>query len=275
MNIIFTVSTGRSGQNTLSEYFNRYGKKCYAEVDPPHLIYKEHWLFGNFARIVQRKWIVTHEDLGRGEMLKWYDDDENSKLDKIVRKKIRRINKFKCKYYIEMNKNFIRSYCDAVYKLHTDIGIINLFRNPMETARSYVNRNKNIALDGVMPNFKKACFKINIKRLTKYQLYLWQWVETELRFQRFIKDNGITKYYALRTEDLNDNKKLEELFRFFGIEFRDEIKIVRPYNTNVSQGKLKTVVKPQDIREFKTFLSMIPNEIMNKLEILQQYYPTL
>ena len=91
MNLIFTACTGRCGQNSLAEYFNRYGKDCLSEVEPPDLIYKQKWPFGNPARIIQRKWIVTHEDLGRGKALLWYDNDDNEKLEKLGKKRLKRI----------------------------------------------------------------------------------------------------------------------------------------------------------------------------------------
>ena len=107
-----------------------------------------------------------------------------------------------------------------------------------------------------MPFFKKACFKIDLEKLTKYQLYLWQWVEIELRYQRFIKTNSIKKHIEIKTEDLSDPDKITRLFKYFNIEQTAAIKPVPPKNTNISQGKPETVVHPQDTYEFKEFLEI-------------------
>ena len=273
MNLIFTSCTGRCGQTTLAEYFNLFGKDCFAEVEPPNLIYKQRWPFGGTVRIIQRKWIVTHEDLGRGKALLWYDNNENDKLEKLARKRLKRISNFWRKNYIELSKFFIRSYCDAIYNLRNDIGIIKLYRNPLKNAKSFVNRNKDFALDGVMPYFKKSGFKIDIHKLTKYQLYLWQWVEIDLRYQRFIEVHKIKKHYGFKTEALNDPKAVERLFEYFGIELEDRIRPVSPKNKNISQGKPDTAVTSQDIDEFNRFLEMIPIHIMEKVSHIKDYSP--
>jgi len=273
MNLIFVACTGRCGASNLTDYFNIYGKNCYAELEPPNLIYKNKWPLGNIARNIQRKWIVTHEELGRGKALLWYDNDENEKLEKLARKRLKKINKLKCKHYVELSKFFIRSYCDAIYRLQNDIGVLMLYRNPLRNARSFVNRNKNFSLDGVMPFFKKACFKIDINKLTKYQLYLWQWVEIDLRFQRYIKNNNIENHYRLKTEDLDDPTNIEKLFELFGITFDSPIRLVKPKNTNVAQGRSPTVVSSNDIEEFYQFLEMIPEGIMRKVKHIKEYCP--
>ncbi len=273
MNLIFTACTGRCGQNSLAEYFNRFGKNCFAEVEPPDLIYKQEWIFGNLVRIIQRKWIVTHEDLGRGKALLWYDNDKNERLEKLAKKRLKRILKFRCEHYIELSKFFIRSYCDAIYNLRKDIGVIKLYRNPLKNAPSFVNRNKKFSLDGVMPFFKKTCFKTDMEKLTKYQLYLWQWVEIDLRYQRFIEENNIEKHYEIKTEDLNEPTEVDQLFNYFDIELKTDIKPISPKNTNVSQGKPETVVRSQDIDEFYRFLEMMPADIMKKVSHIKDYCP--
>lgn len=271
MKLIFTACTGRCGQNSLASYFNKYCLNTIAEVEPPDLIYKQNWPLGNFARKVQRRWIVTHEDLGRGKSLLWYDNNEDDKLEKIAKKRLRRIKKLNEENYIELSKFFIRSYCDAIYKLRADIGLIKLYRNPLENARSFVNRNKDFSLDGVVPAFKKACFKVDINKLTKFQLYLWQWVEIELRFQEFIKRHDISKYFEFKTEDLNCPEKIEELFIFFGLEYKKPVIRLQRKNTNISQGKKPTVVSQNDWDEFNRFIEMIPKDILKKVKILNDY----
>jgi len=261
----------------MAEYFNRYGQNCFAEVEPPDLIYKQQWPFGNWARIIQRKWIVTHEDLGRGKALGWYDNDTIEPLHHLAFKRIERIQRLCCKdnatTYLEVSKFFIRSYCDEVFRLKPDMGVMLLRRDPLQNARSYINRDKDFTLDGVMPYFKKACFPINMQKLSKFQLYLWQWVEIELRYQRFIETHGIRRHYELKTEDLNNPAAIEEFFRFFDIELKGRIEVIAPRNTNLSQGRAYTTVTAQDSRAFMEFLEMIPGPIMDRVSYIKDYIP--
>ena len=275
--MIFTVCTGRCGQHSLAEYFNRFGKNCFAEVEPPNLFYKNYWPLGGYARLIQRKWIVTNEKLGRGKALIWHDNNEFDKLEALAGKRIDRVEKIikkkNASHYIEVSKFFIRSYCDAMYKLRKDIGLLKLYRNPLKNARSFINRNKNFSLDGLMPYFKKTCFKIDLDKLTKYQLYLWQWVEIDLRYQRLIEENNIAKHYEFKTEDLSDTKEIEKLFQFFNIDYQKPIERITPKNTNISQGKIETLVSRQDVDEFYQFLDMIPPYILNKISVIEKYCP--
>ncbi len=275
--MIFTACTGRCGQNSLGKYFNRFGKSCFAEMEPPDLIYKNHWPLGDWMRLIQRRWIVTHEDLGRGKALLWHDHDNHEKMKALANRRLKRAERV-CKknnsaVYIELSKFFIRSYCDHTFKLYPSMGVILLRRNPLMNARSFTNRNKNFALDGVMPDFKKVCFPIDINTVSKFQLYLWQWVEIELRYQRFVNQTGIQKHTVFKTEDLNEVEKVRALFQLFDIEEKEPIQPLKPVNTNVSQGKGPTQISAADVKEFYQFLEMIPPDIFNKVKYIETYMP--
>ena len=278
-NMIFTACTGRCGQNSLSKYFNIFGKACFAEVEPPDLIYKNHWPFGNHIRTIQRKWIVTHEDLGRGKALLWYDNDDNKKMFSLVKKRVHRVERIKKRKkadtYIELSKFFIRSYCDETFKQLPEMGVLLLRRNPITNARSFSNRSKDFALDGVMPYFKKTCFPIDVNMLSTFQLYLWQWVEIELRYQRFVEQTNIKKHKIFFTEDLNDPEKVRKLFKYFDIQEIKPIVPLKPVNTNISQGKKATVITRKDKEQFIRFIDMIPPNILDKVFYIKDFLTDL
>ena len=274
-NLIFTACTGRCGQVSLAEYLNAFGKFCIAEVEPPDLIYPNHWPFGTWLRNVQRRFIVSDEDLGRGKALTWFDLDQREPLAKLARKRIERqlrlCRKARAQTYIEVSKFFIRSYCDAVAEIRPDIGMILLRRDPLANASSFINRGKNFRLDGVMPHFKKACLPMDAGVLSPFQLYLWQWAEIELRFQRFVDVNRIGRHYVLHTEDLNSPQRLKELFDYFSIDCIEPIVYLEPRNTNESSGHDSTIVTRADLDEFDRFYDMLPVDARRRLPTLGSY----
>jgi hypothetical protein len=285
MALIFTAVVGRSGQNTLADYFNKYGIGCFAEVEPPDLIFRAKGplrsilykiQIGSILYKIQRRWIVTHELLGRGKAKEWYEIKDHEKLNNMAKKKLRRIRrlqrKYKFKTYIEISKFFMRTQCDYIYDNVPNISLIKLTRDPISNARSFVNRNKNFYLDNVPPNYKQNCLQLDGKRLTKFQLYLWSWFEIELRYYRFIENHKIKKIFELGTKDLNNKEKITEMFEYFGIDHR-EITELSQKNTNVQQGYPQTIVMENDIREYEEFIRIIPERLFSKVKYLKYYDP--
>lgn len=274
-NLIFTACTGRCGQFSLVEYLNVFGEACIAEAEPPDLIYPNHWPFGNWIRHVQRRWIVTNEDLGRGKALRWYDEDRKPPLLDLARKRVKRITRLcrraEASTYVEASKFFIRSYCDSIAEIRPDIGLILLRRDPLANARSFSNRGKNFRLDGVMPDFRKACLPMDAGSLSQFQLYLWQWAEIELRCQRFVESQRIQRYYVMPTEDLNSPQRMAALFEFFSIGTKAPIVRLEPKNTNEGGGRERTRVSQSDLDEFDQFFERLPNEVRSRLPALTDY----
>ena len=274
-NLIFTACTGRCGQNSLVAYLNTFGVDCLAEAEPPDLIYPQRWPLGNWLRHVQRRWIVTHEDLGRGKALAWHDNDECEPLRRLAAKRLRRVRRLcsnaRATTYLEASKFFIRSYCDALFDARPDMGVLLLRRDPLMNARSFANRGKDFTLDGVMPHFRKACLPLDIGSLSLFQLYLWQWVEIELRYLSFLDRHGVRRHYECSTEDLNDPVRVEQLFRFFGIGLKKMVEPLAPRNSNVAQGRQGTLVSRRDLDEFDDFVDMIPFRLLNMIPSLIAY----
>jgi hypothetical protein len=274
-NVIFTACTGRCGQFSLVDYLNEFGESCAAEAEPPDLIYPRHWPLSNWLRDIQRKWIVTDEELGRGKALAWHDNDENEPLRHLAEKRLKRIQRLcqknKTKHYFEASKFFIRSYCDATFELIPDMGVLLLRRDPLLNARSFCNRGKDFRLDGVMPDFRKACLPMEISSLSRFQLYLWQWVEIELRYQQFLDDHNVRRHLEFDTDDLNDPAKVEALFRHFSIELKKPLYVLEPKNTNVSKGREMTSVSVDDLAEFDRFIERLPAQTLAKLPFLSTY----
>jgi len=276
MNLIFTAVVGRSGQNSLANILNNYGIGCFAEVEPPDLIYKGKGRFGSVINNFQRKWVVTHELLGRGKAKEWYEKGENEKLNKLAKTKLQRIkrlqNKFNFQTYIELSKFFFRTQCDHIYLNAPTISLIKLTRDPLLNARSFTNRNKDFYLDNVPPRYNQNCLRMNEEKLTKFQLYLWSWCEIELRYYRFLENHNVKKVYEVKTEDLNKKQKIIDLFSYFKIAHH-EITRIDKINTNVQQGFPETIVTEKDVREYEAFINMIPGKQLYKIKYLADYDP--
>lgn len=274
-NLIFTACTGRCGQFSLVEYLNLFGNGCFAEAEPPDLIYPNHWPLGNWLRHLQRRYIVTDEDLGRGKALVWYDEGCTQPLARLAHRRIKRLSRLcgraRAQTYVEVSKFFIRSYCDAIADLRPDIGMILLRRDPLANAKSFSNRGKDFRLDGVMPDFRKACLPVDASALSPFQLYLWQWAEIELRYQRFIESKRIKRHYVLHTEDLNSPQRLTDFLAYFSIDILQPIVCLEPRNTNQSKGRERTTVTRADLDEFDRFYDMLPGAARTRLPALDRY----
>lgn len=274
-NLVFTACTGRCGQFSLVDYINEFSASCLAEAEPPDLIYPRHWPLSNWVRGIQRRWIVTDEDLGRGKALGWHDNDHSEPMRRLAERRLRRISR-KCTRrgadsYFEASKFFIRSYCDAVFEQRPDLGVLLLRRDPISNARSFCNRRKDYRLDGLMPDFRKACLPMDTNSLSKFQLYLWQWVEIELRYQRFLDDHAISRHYEFDTDDLNNPIRIEALLDHFSIRLKKSVHSLEPRNTNVSKGQPETAVSMGDLEAFDNFVDRIPASVVDKLPHLPEY----
>jgi hypothetical protein len=115
---------------------------------------------------------------------------------------------------------------------------------------------------------------MDTKRLTKFQLYLWSWFEIELRYYKFLDRCNIKKVFELKTEDLNNKGKIEEMFDYFDLKYK-EICLLPPGNTNVQQGFSETIVNEEDVKEYKRFIEMVPNEFLDKIQYLKDYDPCI
>jgi hypothetical protein len=277
-NLIFTVCTGRCGQHSLGDYLNRYAFDTFAEVEPPNLVYPSHFPFGNLMRDIQRKWIVTEEMLGRGKALDWYKSDDTDALRRLASKRLKRIERLcvknQCQNYFEISKFFIRSYFAATQDLKPNIGVLLLRRDPMSNAKSFANRGKKFTLDNQTPNEHNVILKMNPEKLSRFQLYLWQWCEVELRYRKFIEEKQIVRHFELSNLDLANPQKLCDMLDCFSINHADIADMVphNPINTNIQNGFQQTKLTKKDFKEFVKFVEMLPPKIYDTLPLIDDWF---
>ena len=248
-----------------------------AEVEPPSLIYPNHWILGNWLRNVQRRWIVTDKMLGRGSALDWYAGNRKADLYKLSASRLQRVNRLcersNTKSYFELSKFFIRTYFEATYNLRSDIGILFLHRDPLYNAKSYVNRRKNFYLDNQSPIGDNVLISMNPDFLSKFQLYLWSWCEVELRFRRFIHNNNITRYFELSSDDLFDHKIFFSMLDFFSVTHLEHSEFVNvsPINTNEQAGYGQTKITQKDLDEFCRFVDILPKHTLAEMPTFRRW----
>jgi len=290
MQIIFTATLGRNGSQNLIQIFNRFGNECIGEHEPPDLplrnlgyrpfFRKRGWLgpgsrAAMVARNFQRRFVAPDFMVGRGKALEWIDHGDTDKLEWLANRRLNRLRRYEKKYrhYLEASPYFLRTYGHQTYELRPDLGLIKLTRDPLRNAKSFVNRQKNIFRNSLPPDHPTNRLRLtDWQQLSKYQLYLHQWFETELRFREFIETHSVRKTFELTTPDLSNASRMQEMFDYFEIDhlpFSD----LSPTNTASEHGKQSTKITAVDISEYEHFLELVPSALLTRINYLHDFIP--
>ena len=205
---IFTVTAGRSGQETLTNLLNNCVNDTYASFESPMINTFFKGKLSNIEHQIRRKYFETNELLGRGKVLKAYNNNDTCFLNDVTSRRVKMINKklnFENKsIYIDVSKYFARGLHVGFCNILPKISIINLVRDPLTNMKSFVNRRKNFILDNNLPDAPSNILKLDSSDMQKGELYLWAWCEIYLRFQYLKKKKCIDSYTEILTEKLND-----------------------------------------------------------------------
>jgi hypothetical protein len=249
---IFVLASGRSGTKYLAELFEHNIKNCVAKHEPR---------FGMF-----------------GKTIYWYQEGNIEKIRKrfLLKKKI--VDRYNAAVYIETNHAFLKSFSDVAMEAFPDMKLVHLVRNPLEVAKSQYNRP--IWVGELEPGFspepfytyrggdggkyckwaltgKEKIFQDIDIELTRYQKLLTQWIEIENRAMDFLeKYKKHNDCYTLDIpKDLNSEKKIREVFSFFGLEpKKPEI----DFQGFKNPGKAPTVVTSEDKKQLQELVNHIP-----------------
>jgi hypothetical protein len=273
---IFTVTTGRSGQSTLANLFENHVKDSYVAFEEPNINYYFKGNLSNIERKFRRKFIETHELLGRGKILNSFVNGDIEYIESISRKRIDRIDKAVKKnefIYIDISKYFSRGLHLGFQQFLPKFSLIHLVRDPILNMRSFLNRNKNFYLDNNLPSAKCNQLIMNQKNMDLSDLYLWAWCEMALRYESMKKLECVDIGVEIRTDQLNNPDYIAQCLDSLGLA-HDKIKEndVR-LNTNIKSGHKKTDITKFDIYKFEKFIDKVPNDILNKINYLKFYDP--
>jgi hypothetical protein len=286
---IFTVTAGRSGQATLTYLLQNYVSDCHVSFEAPQINYmfcKKHnipdqynGILADLERNFRRRFVETHELLGRGKVLSAYADNNIKYIKKITRKRIHIIdaelkNKNKT-VYIDVSKHFAKGLHLGFAELLSEISLIHLVRDPILNMRSFINRGKNFYLDNGGPDSEKNMLKMDKKNMNKSDLYLWAWCEMALRYESMKQLNCIDKYVEIHTDKLNNNNYMSSCLSEIGLNYSISKKESIMINTNISSGYKKTIVSKEDVDKFSRFVDKTQLDLFNKIPYLKSYNPYL
>jgi hypothetical protein len=274
---IFTVTSGRSGQNTLANLVENYVQNSYVAFEEPNINCFFSGSIANIERRFRRNFIETHELLGRGKVLSSFERKDIVYIESIARKRINTINKNmkeqKVQTYVDISKYFARGLHVGFQRVLPKFSLIHLVRDPILNMRSFLNRNKNFYLDNSSPSFEGNILKMDSTKMELPDLYLWSWFEMALRYERMKHMKHIDRYVEIRTNKLNDSTYINKCFNTLGLEHTNVQENNIRLNTNVGLGYKKTEIKKCDIGRFEKFIDKVPNVILDGIPYLKSYNP--
>jgi hypothetical protein len=271
---IYTCSTGRCGQNTISDILKAHVPSAFVAFEEPHVNVQLPGPLGVLERRFRRAFVETHELLGRGKVLAAFDAGDEAQLERFGRARFQwmeeQMKTFGKTVFFDVSKHFCHGQHLYLTRLNSDWGLMQLTRDPVVNMRSYLNRRKNFFLDNNRPDSRNNILRLPTAELSPGELYLWAWFETELRFAD-LRDRFKPRWvFSLRTEHLNDAATLEKMLAAFGLEHLP-LKLGVKSNTNVGLGYGETRVSREDVATFEKFLSRVPKDLVGRISYLDGY----
>lgn len=267
---LFTVASGRCGQSSLANLLNRYVYGCYAAFEEPSPSLHFQGMLGDLERRFRRRFVETHELLGRGKVLSAFERNDEAYLDRIVAKRLQLIDRKGASIHFDVSKYFARGLHRAFARACPDLSVVLLVRDPILNMRSFLNRDKSFILDNNMPNAKSNLLQMSCNDFERGELYLWSWCEMYLRYLDLIEEFKIKSSAIIRTEDLNDADKMNAVLDALELPHQS-VQRMKPSNTNVAQGNGETIVTLEDIKLFEKFLKRLPQSVLDKITYLKNY----
>lgn len=273
---IYTASAGRSGQETLSSIFSTYGIESYVTFEYPSIEYISTGKLKTVERAFRRRFVETHELLGRGNILAAAENNDYRYIEKIFRRRHalieKKIKSLGANTYIDISKYFFRGLHLVANKFSPRYSLIHLVRDPVSNMRSFLNRKKNFFLDNPSPNSQNNILVMSVD-LTPGELYLWSWFEIALRYEQEKYKEYVDRYVEIRTESLTNASYVMSCMDKLGIKYNKIEQLSINLNTNRQSGYRATKVTKDDIAIFESFVDKVPRRIVDKIGYLSGYDP--
>ncbi len=270
----FTVTAGRSGQASLCDLLRRDVPGCYAAFEEPQIVPRLPRALGDLERHFRRRFVETHELLGRGDVLRCFDAGDEASLRKYAEARLRyvdgQIAKHSARIYVDVSKYFARGLHRGLAMLIPDMGLIRLVRDPILNMRSFLNRGKKFDLDNSMPDAQGNILRLESRTMAKGEFYLWAWCEMYLRFDSLVEEFGIAPAVEIRTEHLTDPGRMTAALDALGLP-HGALTPTKAANTNFEQGYGRTVVEADDIALFARFMDRLPADMHRRLRYFDDY----
>ena len=273
---IFTATAGRSGQNYLSALLRRHVPGALVLFEEPQVRPILPRPLVSFERRFRRRFVETHELLGRGKVLDAFVRNDEAALQKMAKRRLDwiagQVSRAKADIYIDVSKYFVRGLHLSITRAIPGISMIRLVRDPVCNMRSFLNRGKNIYLDNNRPDAAANQLRLDPSDLTAGELYLWAWCEVYLRAQTLADEGHIARLVDIRTEELTDLNVMARRLQALDLA-PTSLSVGGPMNDNVSQGFGATVVSAEDIATFERFIRRLPAPTLARIGYFRDYDP--
>lgn len=273
---LFTVTAGRSGQASLCDLLRTHVPGAYVAFEEPAVRPLLPGPLATFERRFRRRFIETHELLGRGRVLRAFEQGDEAYLDGIAHKRLRLIERALKRHgatiYIDVSKYFSRGLHRAFTRAVPNLSLIRLVRDPLLNMRSFLNRNKDFRLDNSLPDAPANCLRLDSAGMSTGELYLWAWCEMYLRFDRLVEEYGIERAVEIRTEHITDPAQMDVALTALGLP-HTPVKTTAPRNTNAELGYGATQVTEEDVTVFERFFGRLPPEVRRRIKYFDTYDP--
>jgi hypothetical protein len=273
---IFTVATGRCGQSSLTELIEKHVPGCYPAFEEPDVRPILPPPLDRYERRFRRRFVETHELLGRGKVLSAFERGDYAFIDGIVSKRLRMIRRDmkrrQASIYFDISKFFARGLHVGFARAAGRFALVNLVRDPLQNMRSFLNRGKNFRLDNNPPDARSNILRLSSSDLTPGEFYFWAWCELYLRFEELRQSARVTHAIEIRTEELENAGRMNTALDALGLD-HSPVQTRAPANTNKDQGLPETRVSADDVRLFERFLDRVPAELRERISYLKSYDP--
>jgi len=273
---IFTVCTGRNGQNSFTHLLQNSVPNCHALFEAPHVNIRLCGRLGSWERRFRRRFIETHELLGRGRVLQAFDQGNDDYIAQIAQKRLRRIDrdmaKLNASIYFDVSKYFARGLHVGFARNLPQYSLVLLVRDPILNMRSFLNRDKNFYLDNTRPDAPRNALRLEAIRLNKGELYLWAWCEMYLRYLQMAADDKVEAATIIHTSLLEDKDYMSAALDKISLP-HGRLVTSAPRNTNASLGFKATEVRNEDIALFNGFLEKLPDKARRAIAYFDDYVP--
>lgn len=273
---IFTVATGRCGQSSLTELVGNHVPGCYPAFEQPDIRMILPAPFAAYERRFRRRFVETHELLGRGKVLTAFERGDHAYIDGIVAQRLRMVRRDMKRHdvsiYFDISKFFARGLHVGFTKAVGRFALVNLVRDPLRNMRSFLNRDKRFTLDSSLPDANSNILRLSSSDMSAGELYLWAWCELYLRFEGMRQSGKVTHAVEIRTEDLVNPQRMNAALDALGLD-HSPVRALPPSNTNTQQGLPETRVSASDVRLFERFLDRVPSELRDRIAYLKNYDP--
>jgi hypothetical protein len=250
MQVVFALTSARSGTTFLRQIINRNGVNCISKHEPVPDMF--------------------------GRSIAWHADGDMDRVRRLFAWKRRRINGCGAEVYVETNHAFLKSFAAVAMEAYPGMKLVHMLRDPLKVAKSEQIRQQwgdglHVPLryvrdaDGQMRfrwNFtgREPLFRaVGGETLSPIQFYVLQWIEIENRAMQFLDDyEKHDDCFRLEApQDLNSQELLGRLFDFLGIRRRDGALDLRARRNRNNQP---TVITDKDREEYAAVLARVPDE---------------